>query len=877
MVGLPCPCCNTVFSTPCALQRHLHSCDSNLQRELHVRRAEQALALERAAKIALETEAEDDESAEDRHDSFEDPDLAIEQEILTLMQDQAKTARLRDTAITTTQWREQLFMPDAHVQRVKQDVGEYCNTGVEMAAKQVAARWGIPAGEVQQEIAPCFDDYDKIRGSKKEKGVADAVIDPVYPVVRPLGTRRTDKGELIEDTMIDVPVEGSFAKMMSDPANLTDAYRHRPDFDGVVRDVQDGTQWRNHPLHKAAVLGGFVAWMFLLYIDECELCCPIGAFRGNHKYMFGYWVLLNLSSHRRWRLSNIQLAFIVRGDLFAMYGACDIISGVLICLSVCSISSLICITSHNLSLFVFLIGTKAPDGTWKSGTSFMASMHRFCNGIVIPGLDGEQYGSLLIAIADGKGGAELMETKKAVSDKTERICRHCNCTSKRRSEVHSFLDPECPLSLTSTTSHNRDHGLIQEASNAKHDIYSKLLGQSGKPHAFVRSEEYMEFDYIGGMPGDNLMHGELEGLLPLDFRKTMRHLFQSKPTDPHYHPISLNGGVNSAGLEASFNVTISDFDYSVEAKADKPKPLKKRVFEADGSVTWTAAMMLTFALNASLLLMPHVDVTDPVVVCFFMHCHYFAYAWTKEAWSWDDIVLLDNLIIAHHQLYAQIWPDNIIPKFHWVLHLPMDIWRCGPPKHITCMRCEAKHQYFKRLVSQMNWIGDVANTLGRRHSRHLALELHLAKSKPTNLGPLLVLGCTVTLVLAMDMPSALKNLLLQVPSVLLRLQNYTGAVDVVQHTKWKYFGQILAHGSTILFENERGEVCVAEVVRLFEVAGVYIVSYRQYNSSLLIENQNKILPDVALCASELALELNTRKLSIAHKCVVGKKCFIVHM
>ena len=134
----------------------------------------------------------------------------------------------------------------------------------------------------------------------------------------------------MQDTMVDVKVEDALNKMMSNPTNLADASRHHPDFDGTVRDVRDGSLWREHPLAKAAALGGFVAFMFLLYIDEAELCCPIGPFSGNHKYMFGYWVLLNLSFRRRWRIGNIQLAFIVHADLFVQYGAAAIISGVCI-------------------------------------------------------------------------------------------------------------------------------------------------------------------------------------------------------------------------------------------------------------------------------------------------------------------------------------------------------------------------------------------------------------------------------------------------------------------------------------------------------------------------------------------------------------------
>lgn len=192
------------------------------------------------------------------------------------------------------------------------------------------------------------------------------------------------------------------------------------------------------------------------------------------------------------------------------------------------------------------------------------------------------------------------------------------------------------------------------------------------------------------------MHGHLEGLSKLLIQNALLHCFNAKPSDEYYHPIALNGGLDATGLLASFNVLIHQFCYPVEDRSDKPKPLKKKAFEADGSITWTAAMTLTFLLNASLILAGHVDQKDPVVQCFLMHCFYFSLAWHKESWTWDDIVWLDGLILDHHQLYARLWPDSTIPKFHWILHMAMDIWRCGPIRHITCMRCKS-HSTAKTL------------------------------------------------------------------------------------------------------------------------------------------------------------------------------------
>lgn len=139
-----------------------------------------------------------------------------------------------------------------------------------------------------------------------------------------------------DDYVVYVPLKKSFEKLMGDHDNHVDATREHPPFDGTVRDVYDGSLWRTHPMQIAAVAAQTIVWMFMLYLDEVELCCPIGVFRGTHKYVFAYWVLLNLSAARRWKLHNVQVAFICTADTFVRHGAARIISGgMFLCLSVC--------------------------------------------------------------------------------------------------------------------------------------------------------------------------------------------------------------------------------------------------------------------------------------------------------------------------------------------------------------------------------------------------------------------------------------------------------------------------------------------------------------------------------------------------------------
>lgn len=71
-----------------------------------------------------------------------------------------------------------------------------------------------------------------------------------------------------------------------------------------------------------------------LYIDDFEICNPIGTSRRKHKICAVFWALGNLSPGFQSSLSSIHLALQVRSDDLKMYGyeavlkplICDLIS-----------------------------------------------------------------------------------------------------------------------------------------------------------------------------------------------------------------------------------------------------------------------------------------------------------------------------------------------------------------------------------------------------------------------------------------------------------------------------------------------------------------------------------------------------------------------
>ena len=60
----------------------------------------------------------------------------------------------------------------------------------------------------------------------------------------------------------------------------------------------------------------------------------------------------------------------------------------------------------------------------------------------------------------------------------------------------------------------------------------------------------------------------------------------------------------------------------------------------------------------------------------------------------SDCVLLERTILKWHELFAAAWGlEFSLPKHHFCLHIPHQMWLLGPCKFWWCMRFEAKHQW----------------------------------------------------------------------------------------------------------------------------------------------------------------------------------------
>ena len=81
----------------------------------------------------------------------------------------------------------------------------------------------------------------------------------------------------------------------------------------------------------------------------------------------------------------------------------------------------------------------------------------------------------------------------------------------------------------------------------------------------------------------------------------------------------------------------------------------------------------------------------------------------------DSIQNLKKLIEEHLNKFKELFPGkNILPKQHYMLHIPAMIEHLGPLIRASCFNFESAHKYFKELARKQNF-KNLAMSLAKRH------------------------------------------------------------------------------------------------------------------------------------------------------------------
>jgi hypothetical protein len=123
---------------------------------------------------------------------------------------------------------------------------------------------------------------------------------PAFKFVEPQEIKLPDA----KRTFSYVSVIDTLATLASDPSFKADACSDS----GFLRDVKDGTAYKENAFFKKNP----EAFTLIFYSDAVELCNPLGARKGAHKVVNGYFTVAELPKHLRSKAENLFLAFSVK-------------------------------------------------------------------------------------------------------------------------------------------------------------------------------------------------------------------------------------------------------------------------------------------------------------------------------------------------------------------------------------------------------------------------------------------------------------------------------------------------------------------------------------------------------------------------------------
>lgn len=130
---------------------------------------------------------------------------------------------------------------------------------------------------------------------------------PAFKFVEPQEIKLPD----LISTFSYVSVIDTLATLANDPSFKPEDWSDN----GFLRDVKDGTAYKENAFFQRNP----DAFTLIFYSDSLELCNPLGARKGAHKVVNGYFTIAEIPKHLRSKSENIFLAFSVKEKDLKVY------------------------------------------------------------------------------------------------------------------------------------------------------------------------------------------------------------------------------------------------------------------------------------------------------------------------------------------------------------------------------------------------------------------------------------------------------------------------------------------------------------------------------------------------------------------------------
>ncbi|XP_071814886.1 uncharacterized protein [Apostichopus japonicus] len=403
---------------------------------------------------------------------------------------------------------------------------------------------------------------------------------------------------------------------------------------------KDGSVYKTNPFFE----NGDFRLAIGLYMDEFEVCNPLGTSKKKHKILAVYWVLADIPAKFRSQLHVIQLAALVK--------------------------------SIHVKEFGF---EKSLLQLWQD-LSFIEN-----EGVFIESLGENLKGTVVYVSSDNLGAHQFGGFMESFGPNVLRPCRACMATNSDIQDVHFQLD-KC----VKRNKENFSYHIQQVEDDAS---VSKVYGVK---RDCVLHKYLQGFHATNGLPFD-VSHDCLEGIVPYEMALCLAYFIGRK-----YFTLDC------------LNARIRHFQYKFTDKVNQPQIIgtnfrSKNTIGGNQSENWTLIRLLPLLVGEHV---PQNDMVWDVLLSLkdiveLVHSPVF----TEEM-----ITSLDAKIHDHKHQFTKAFPGKALkPKHHFIEHYTEEIKMFGPLVKVSTIRFEAKHNFFKRIVRNVNNFKNILVSLSTRH------------------------------------------------------------------------------------------------------------------------------------------------------------------
>ena len=143
------------------------------------------------------------------------------------------------------------------------------------------------------------------------------------------------------------------------------------------------------------------------------------------------------------------------------------------------------------------------------------------------------------------------------------------------------------------------------------------------------------------------------------------------------------------------NVTIGNFEYTVDEALDKPHVLERRALDRKNVLPLTAIETKNFMTLLPFMIGEKIP-EDNMKWQNFLRLVKITLLAISPVASAETVDSLHQIVYEHNSSFKKLYQDvDLTPKFHYLTHLADQINIFGPGRNHWCMRLEAKHGLIK--------------------------------------------------------------------------------------------------------------------------------------------------------------------------------------